>query len=56
MLEKEIKRIIEEQRLTFVATASLHRTPNVSPKVSFAILEPRPGQHETRCISACGSI
>jgi predicted pyridoxine 5'-phosphate oxidase superfamily flavin-nucleotide-binding protein len=32
MLTPDMKRIIEEQRLGFVATASLDGTPNVSPK------------------------
>jgi uncharacterized protein len=34
----DMKRIIEEQRLGFVATANLDRTPNVSPKGTFVVL------------------
>ena len=39
MLTPDMKRIIEEQRLGFVATASLDGTPNVSPKGTFAVLD-----------------
>jgi predicted pyridoxine 5'-phosphate oxidase superfamily flavin-nucleotide-binding protein len=39
MLTMDMKRIIREQRLGFVATASLDGTPNVSPKGSFAVLD-----------------
>ena len=41
MLTPDMKRIIEEQRLGFVATASLDRMPNVSPKGTFAVLDDR---------------
>ena len=41
MLTPDMKRIIEEQRLGFVATASLDGTPNVSPKGTFAVLDDR---------------
>jgi uncharacterized protein len=41
MLTTDMKRIIREQRLGFVATASLDGTPNVSPKGSFAVLDDR---------------
>jgi predicted pyridoxine 5'-phosphate oxidase superfamily flavin-nucleotide-binding protein len=34
MLTPDMKRIIEEQRLGFVATADLDGTPNMSPKGS----------------------
>ena len=34
MLTPDMKRIIEEQRLGFVATADLDGTPNMSPKSS----------------------
>ena len=37
MLTPDMKRIIEEQRLGFVATASLDGMPNVSPKGTFAV-------------------
>jgi hypothetical protein len=36
MLMPDMKRVIEEQRLGFVATAAPDGTPNVSPKGSFA--------------------
>ena len=38
MLTRDMKRIIEEQRLGFVATADLDGTPNVSPKGTFIVL------------------
>ena len=38
MLTPDMKRIIEEQRLGFVATAALDGTPNVSPKGTFIVL------------------
>ena len=41
MLTHDMKRIIEEQRLGFVATAALDGTPNVSPKGTFAVLDDR---------------
>jgi uncharacterized protein len=41
MLTPDMKRIIEEQRLGFVATASLDGTPNVSPKGTFVVLDDR---------------
>jgi len=41
MLTADMKRIIEEQRLGFVATAGLDGTPNVSPKGTFAVLDDR---------------
>jgi predicted pyridoxine 5'-phosphate oxidase superfamily flavin-nucleotide-binding protein len=41
MLTPDMKRIIEEQRLGFVATASLDGMPNVSPKGTFAVLDDR---------------
>jgi uncharacterized protein len=41
MLTPDMKRIIKEQRLGFVATASLEGTPNVSPKGTFAVLDDR---------------
>src|SRR3984957_14595438 len=39
MLTPDMKRIIEEQRLGFVATASLDGRPNVSPKGTFPLLD-----------------
>ena len=36
-----MKRIIEEQRLGFVATAALDGTPNLSPKGTFVVLDDR---------------
>ena len=39
MLTPDMKRIIEEQRLGFVATADLDGTPNVSPKGTFIVLD-----------------
>jgi predicted pyridoxine 5'-phosphate oxidase superfamily flavin-nucleotide-binding protein len=41
MLTPDMKRVIEEQRLGFVATAALDGTPNVSPKGTFAVLDDR---------------
>jgi predicted pyridoxine 5'-phosphate oxidase superfamily flavin-nucleotide-binding protein len=41
MLTPDMKRVIEEQRLGFVATAALDGTPNVSPKGMFAVLDDR---------------
>ena len=39
MLTADMKRIIEEQRLGFVATADLDGTPNVSPKGTFFVVD-----------------
>ena len=39
MLTPDMQRIIEEQRLGFVATASTDGMPNVSPKGTFAVLD-----------------
>jgi predicted pyridoxine 5'-phosphate oxidase superfamily flavin-nucleotide-binding protein len=39
MLTSDMKRIIEEQRLGFVATAAPDGTPNVSPKGTFIVLD-----------------
>src|SRR5215471_4391910 len=41
MLTPDMKRIIEEQRLGFVATAAPDGTPNVSPKGTFVVLDDR---------------
>ena len=41
MLTPDMKRIVEEQRLGFVATASVDGMPNVSPKGTFAVLDDR---------------
>src|SRR5919107_1456472 len=41
MLTADMKRIIEEQRLGFVATAAPYGTPNVSPKGTFIVLDDR---------------
>jgi predicted pyridoxine 5'-phosphate oxidase superfamily flavin-nucleotide-binding protein len=41
MLTADMKRIIEEQRLGFVATAALDGTPNVSPKGTFVVFDDR---------------
>jgi predicted pyridoxine 5'-phosphate oxidase superfamily flavin-nucleotide-binding protein len=41
MLTPDMKRIIEEQRLGFVATAASDGTPNVSPKGTFVVLDDR---------------
>src|ERR1700746_3232534 len=39
MLTADMKRIVEEQRLGFVATADPDGTPNLSPKSTFAVLD-----------------
>lgn len=39
MLTSDMKRIVEEQRLGFVATASAEGVPNVSPKGTFVALD-----------------
>ena len=39
MLTSDMKRIIEEQRLGFVATATCDGVPNVSPKGTFVVLD-----------------
>ena len=39
MLTPDMKRIIREQRLGFVATADPDGTPNVSPKGTFVVLD-----------------
>ena len=39
MLTADMKRIIQEQRLGFVATADRHGIPNVSPKGTFVVLD-----------------
>jgi predicted pyridoxine 5'-phosphate oxidase superfamily flavin-nucleotide-binding protein len=41
MLTPDMKRVIEEQRLGFVATAAPDGTPNVSPKGTFVVLDSR---------------
>jgi predicted pyridoxine 5'-phosphate oxidase superfamily flavin-nucleotide-binding protein len=41
MLTADMKRVIDEQRLGFVATAALDGTPNVSPKGTFVVLDDR---------------
>lgn len=41
MLTPDMKRVIEEQRLGFVATAAVDGTPNLSPKGTFAVLDDR---------------
>lgn len=41
MLTPDMRRVIEEQRLGFVATAAPDGTPNVSPKGTFAVLDDR---------------
>lgn len=41
MLTPDMKRLIEEQRLGFVATVAPDGTPNVSPKGTFAVLDDR---------------
>jgi len=38
MLTPDMKRVIEEQRLGFVATAAPDGTPNLSPKGTFVVL------------------
>jgi uncharacterized protein len=39
MLTPDMKRIIEEQRLGFVATATCDGVPNLSPKGTFVVLD-----------------
>jgi hypothetical protein len=39
MLTPDMKRIIQEQRLGFVATVNADGTPNVSPKATFVVLD-----------------
>jgi predicted pyridoxine 5'-phosphate oxidase superfamily flavin-nucleotide-binding protein len=39
MLTADMKRVIEEQRLGFVATSAPDGTPNLSPKGTFAVLD-----------------
>ena len=39
MLTPDMKRIIQEQRLGFVATVNADGTPNVSPKATFLVLD-----------------
>jgi uncharacterized protein len=39
MLTPDMKRIVEEQRLGFVATAGADGTPNLSPKGTFVVLD-----------------
>jgi len=39
MLTPDMQRIVEEQRLGFVATAAPDGTPNVSPKGTFIVLD-----------------
>ena len=41
MLTPDMKRVIDEQRLGFVATAAPDGTPNVSPKGTFVVLDDR---------------
>jgi uncharacterized protein len=41
MLTSDMRRVIEEQRLGFVATADCGGIPNVSPKGTFAVLDDR---------------
>jgi predicted pyridoxine 5'-phosphate oxidase superfamily flavin-nucleotide-binding protein len=41
MLTQDMKRVIEEQRLGFVATVAPDGTPNVSPKGTFVVLDDR---------------
>ena len=41
MLTQDMKRVIAEQRLGFVATVAPDGMPNVSPKGSFAVLDDR---------------
>jgi uncharacterized protein len=41
MLTPDMRRVIEEQRLGFVATAAPDGTPNVSPKGTFVVLDDR---------------
>ena len=39
MLTAEMKRVVREQRLGFVATVNADGTPNVSPKATFVVLD-----------------
>jgi uncharacterized protein len=39
MLTADMKRVVREQRLGFVATVSADGTPNVSPKATFTVLD-----------------
>jgi predicted pyridoxine 5'-phosphate oxidase superfamily flavin-nucleotide-binding protein len=39
MLTADMKRIVREQRLGFVATVNADGTPNVSPKATFTVLD-----------------
>ena len=41
MLTADMKRVITEQRLGFVATSAPDGTPNLSPKGTFAVLDDR---------------
>src|SRR5262245_46664563 len=41
MLTSDMRRVIEQQRLGFVATAAADGTPNVSPRGTFAVLDER---------------
>lgn len=41
MLTPDMKRVIDEQKLAFVATVGADMTPNLSPKATFAILDER---------------
>jgi len=38
-LTDDMKRVIDEQRLGFVATVNADRTPNLSPKATFVVLD-----------------
>ena len=38
-LTEDMKRIVEEQRLGFVASINADGTPNLSPKVTFAVID-----------------
>jgi predicted pyridoxine 5'-phosphate oxidase superfamily flavin-nucleotide-binding protein len=38
-LTEDMKRIVEEQRLGFVATVDVDGTPNLSPKATFAVID-----------------
>ena len=39
MLSADMKRVIREQRLGFLATVNPDGTPNVSPKATFVVLD-----------------
>ena len=39
MLSADMKRVVREQRLGFVATVNADGTPNVSPKATFVVLD-----------------